>query len=80
MATQFVLTQDTVILPFSLSLYHDIPAPTTCDDCDPNATCNGGNTCACNAGFQGDGRICEKTTGAVTVKDPLHCWTMETVS
>ena len=31
------------------------------DNCDPNATCDntdGGFTCTCNEGFEGDGETC----------------------
>ena len=40
----------------------------TCDLCDANATCNGGKTCACKAGFAGDGLVC----WTVTATTPLN--------
>lgn len=59
--------------------------PVDIDECDPatylshnchqNATCTnteGSFTCACNKGFQGDGRSCQSKTTTITLVSLIH--------
>uniref|UniRef100_X2AJP1 EGF-like domain-containing protein n=1 Tax=Capitella teleta TaxID=283909 RepID=X2AJP1_CAPTE len=58
-------------------------APTACEDCDPNAECvvaGEDTTCTCKAGFDGDGRSCQKQDEDVDdteVDEATKCWLFE---